>query len=342
MNGFFWAKRYLFKQKRRTFLTAFGIALAIALVCGTCVLADSFRMMMVNAQVLASGDWHYDVSGIDSWEDARTLIANRAFESGAVYSNDLYARFSGAGRVSEQNYGTEAPSTDYFLRIYEGDSDYVAMSSIEYNMQAGRLPESADEIALSVSARRKFENAPSLGDTITLPVGALDYQEDSYNSDDDTYTFTQTGTRTYTVVGFVDVTTRPLRAFFAFSLPDGGAHSLTARVKLRSLTSDYRAAVENAVKQAGTETVARAMEFSRNANEVLDGIMSSWENRNTSQDIISQKQSDATLGYERICDTETGEIYKAENGWSDGYHGDRYQLVSEDSMYLEPISGYIE
>lgn len=251
MNGFFWAKRYLFKQKRRTFLTAFGIALAIALVCGTCVLADSFRMMMVNAQVLASGDWHYDVSGIDSWEDARTLIANRAFESGAVYSNDLYARFSGAGRVSEQNYGTEAPSTDYFLRIYEGDSDYVAMSNIEYNMQAGRLPESADEIALSVSARRKFENAPSLGDTITLPVGALDYQEDSYNSDDDTYTFTQTGTRTYTVVGFVDVTTRPLRAFFAFSLPDGGAHSLTARVKLRSLTSDYRAAVENAVKQAG-------------------------------------------------------------------------------------------
>lgn len=251
MNGFFWAKRYLFKQKRRTFLTAFGIALAIALVCGTCVLADSFRMMMVNAQVLASGDWHYDVSGIDSWEDARTLIANRAFESGAVYSNDLYARFSGAGRVSEQNYGTEAPSTDYFLRIYEGDSDYVAMSSIEYNMQAGRLPESADEIALSVSARRKFENAPSLGDTITLPVGALDYQEDSYNSDDGTYTFTQTDTRTYTVVGFVDVTTSPLRAFFAFSLPDGGAHSLTARVKLRSLTSDYRAAVENAVKQAG-------------------------------------------------------------------------------------------
>ena len=105
---------------------------------------------------------------------------------------------------------------------------------------------------------------------------------------------------------------------------------------------EYSESYVNAVKQAGTETVARAMEFSRNANEVLDGIMSSWENRNTSQDIISQKQSDATLGYERICDTETGEIYKAENGWSDGYHGDRYQLVSEDSMYLEPISGYID
>ena len=56
------------------------------------------------------GDWHYDVSGIDSWEDARAYRKSRVFESGAVYSNDLYARFSGAGRVSEQNYGTGAVS----------------------------------------------------------------------------------------------------------------------------------------------------------------------------------------------------------------------------------------
>ena len=65
---------------------------------------------------------------------------------------------------------------------------------------------------------------------------------------------------------------------------------------------EYSESYVNAVKQAGTETVARAMEFSRNANEVLDGIMSSWENRNTSQDIISQKQSDATLGYSSLSD----------------------------------------
>ena len=45
--------------------------------------------------------------------------------------------------------------------------------------------------------------------------------------------------------------------------------------------------------------------------------MDSWEKRNTSQDIISQKQSDATLGLERIYDTEKDEIYMAKNGWSD-------------------------
>ena len=54
-------------------------------------------------------------------------------------------------------------------------------------------------------------------------------------------------------------------------------------------------------------------------DEMSDMIMDSWENRNNSYDIISQKQSDATLGYERVYDTETGEIYKAYNGFTDDY-----------------------
>lgn len=70
--------------------------------------------------------------------------------------------------------------------------------------------------------------------------------------------------------------------------------------------------------------------------------MSSWENRNRSQDIISQKQSDATLGYERVYDTETNEVYKAPNGFSDAYDGKRYLPVTDDNMYTQPVTGYIE
>ncbi len=74
----------------------------------------------------------------------------------------------------------------------------------------------------------------------------------------------------------------------------------------------------------------------------MDGIMSSWESRSKSQDIMSQKQSDATLGYERVYDTETGEVYKATNGFSDAYDGKRYKPVTDGSMYALPTSGYIE
>lgn len=76
-------------------------------------------------------------------------------------------------------------------------------------------------------------------------------------------------------------------------------------------------------------------------NEISDMIMDTWEKRNNSYDIISQKQSDATLGYERVYDTETGEVYKAYNGFTDDYKGNRYKSITDD-MYTSGISGYIE
>ena len=76
-------------------------------------------------------------------------------------------------------------------------------------------------------------------------------------------------------------------------------------------------------------------------NQITDGIMDSWAKRSASFDIMSQKQSDATLGYERVYDTETGDIYKAYNGFTDDYDGERYKSVS-DEMYTKSTSGYIE
>ena len=76
-------------------------------------------------------------------------------------------------------------------------------------------------------------------------------------------------------------------------------------------------------------------------NQISDGIMDSWNKRNKSFDIMSQKQSDATLGYERVYDTETNEIYKAYNGFTDDYDGERYKPITDD-MYSKKTSGYIE
>ena len=107
-------------------------------------------------------------------------------------------------------------------------------------------------------------------------------------------------------------------------------------------TLEYSGSFVSATNQASNEKVTQAMQISQNFNQTMDGIMSSWENRNKSQDIISQKQSDATLGYERVYDTETNEVYRATNGFSDSYDGKRYQPVTDDNMYTEAISGYIE
>lgn len=66
-----------------------------------------------------------------------------------------------------------------------------------------------------------------------------------------------------------------------------------------------------------------------------------WTNRQKSYDISSQKYSDATLGYERVYDTTTGDIYKAYNGFTDDYTGSKYKAVTND-MYTQSITGYIE
>lgn len=76
-------------------------------------------------------------------------------------------------------------------------------------------------------------------------------------------------------------------------------------------------------------------------DQISDMIMDSWNKRSSSYDIISQKQSDATLGYERVYDTQTGDVYKAYNGFTDEYKGERYKPVTDD-MYKSSVSGYIE
>lgn len=107
-------------------------------------------------------------------------------------------------------------------------------------------------------------------------------------------------------------------------------------------TLRYSDAFISATNRASNEKAALAMQISQNFNQTMDGIMSSWESRNKSLDIMSQKQSDATLGYERVYDTETNEVYRATNGFTDIYDGKRYLPVTDDNMYAQPISGYIE
>lgn len=83
------------------------------------------------------------------------------------------------------------------------------------------------------------------------------------------------------------------------------------------------------------------MALNASMQEAYDSYNSAWSDRQTSYDITSQKQSDATLGYERVYDTETNEIYKAYNGFSDDYLGERYQPITDD-MYTQGYDGYIE
>ena len=91
----------------------------------------------------------------------------------------------------------------------------------------------------------------------------------------------------------------------------------------------------------GNAQTKNALELNAQMQKAYDSYFEAWENRKKTYDIMSQKQSDATLGYERVYDTDTGDIYKAYNGFTDDYQGNRYKSITDD-MYTEKTSGYIE
>lgn len=81
-----------------------------------------------------------------------------------------------------------------------------------------------------------------------------------------------------------------------------------------------------------------------------DSYNQAWHARQRAYDALSQKRSDATLGYDRLYDSETGETYRSELGFYDYYdlHREEYtnpdlQLVPDDGydLYDTPVSGYI-
>ena len=107
----------------------------------------------------------------------------------------------------------------------------------------------------------------------------------------------------------------------------------------RSLKSlDYTESFVDFAMSQSDQQVQTSRKLSQAASEMSDSIMSSWENRNKSEDIMRQKQSDATLGLERVMDTQTGEIYQTDNGFTDWYDGERYKAIT-DEQYTEPVKG---
>ncbi len=89
------------------------------------------------------------------------------------------------------------------------------------------------------------------------------------------------------------------------------------------------------------QILKNAQELNKIGQETSDIITSGWNARQKTYDILSQKRSDATMGYERVYDTETNEIYKAELGFTDVDTHGRFEPITDD-MYNLPTSGYIE
>ena len=90
---------------------------------------------------------------------------------------------------------------------------------------------------------------------------------------------------------------------------------------LNNILNSYTISEEyvSACIQAQNQAASAILKAGQTLSETSDTIMDSWNNRQRSDDILSEKWSDTTLSYERVYDTETGEVYRVENGFYDSY-----------------------
>lgn len=108
--------------------------------------------------------------------------------------------------------------------------------------------------------------------------------------------------------------------------------NLTRVIESFTLENSY---VSNCLRQQA-ETYAGILKAGKTLSETSDIIMDGWNKRNMSDDIISQKRSDAILGRERLYDPDSGNVYEFQNGFYDKYRlkQNRYNLKN-----LQPIPG---
>jgi hypothetical protein len=91
--------------------------------------------------------------------------------------------------------------------------------------------------------------------------------------------------------------------------------------------------VENCIRQQN-QAWSGVMKAGQTLSEASDIIMSGWENRNKTNDILSEKWSDTILGKERLYDPDTGTVYEFGNDFYDKYNSNRQQYNLKN---LQPL-----
>ncbi len=112
-----------------------------------------------------------------------------------------------------------------------------------------------------------------------------------------------------------------------FKTMQGG---LTDSIRSFSLSQSY---VSNCLAQQAQSTRG-ALKAGKTLSETSDIIMSSWENRNRVDDIISEKRSDVMLGNDRVYDPVTKDVYEVPNGFYDKYNINREKFEMDNLQRL--------
>lgn len=234
------------------------------------------------------------------------------------------------------------PTTDYFFYIYNDYNNFLNNYGLNH-----QLPVMND-----ISILEKYpNNTPTAFNTLDNSIVRA-----SFNSANGVECeglmagqVVNYGTDTYSVPG-VDMGTYAVYNCNGVIAPAGEFNELREQLMACLASFNFTEEYVRQAQQNAAEETSAILAMSRQMQAAYDSYNAAWSARQTSYDIISQKNSDATLGYDRLYDPDTGEVYRAELGFYDSYdiNRDQYnnpnlQIIdgSTENYYLDGVDYYI-
>ncbi|MEO2259009.1 FtsX-like permease family protein [Paenibacillus amylolyticus] len=159
-------QKYLLGQKKRSILTIVGIILSVTLLTAMGTIGLSFRDKVVRQTVQEYGDYHVSFNGLPG-EAISKVVNNASVESAGIISREGYSVLSKTSEKEKRENPFAAPYRYLNLKNYNTD----AMSKLQIQLDAGRLPKNSHEIILPTLSLDSFPTKPKLGDSIKLNLG---------------------------------------------------------------------------------------------------------------------------------------------------------------------------
>lgn len=182
------------KNKRHSISILIAVTIASALLFSLCMFLYSFWQSEIASITERTGYWHGEFLDSIGGDKLKYVIDNPEVECTMVKGTWFTAHLA----------NTKRP----YLMMRDGEQNFWKDLNLKNTLTEGKLPEKKGEI---VVAKQFFVENPSyhIGDMLTLPVGnrMLDdniLQTQAYKQENET--FEETGTKTFTIVGMLDVT----------------------------------------------------------------------------------------------------------------------------------------
>lgn len=222
------------RQNRRTSLSIMvSVLLASTLLCAMCTYGYTQIRWRAEIEEYESGQWHGELGGDIPMEKLKLAEDNLYVEAAMVKGPFTCLRLP---------EGSHLP----YLLLRDADENYWNLMGEKNTIIEGRIPQKPGEIAVSKSF---FDYHPEyqLGDTISFPEGQRclgDEMLDAVLARREGEGFFETGEKTVTLVGKMDVTTNTtVPGYYAMGYMDrealSGQDELVVYVKFKDIRKTY-------------------------------------------------------------------------------------------------------